>query len=85
MEELERIFCCLGMNPPTEDMADLLLDMDPKTTGKLNYNDFIVPMISYIQKGYDKYQHGKAHLYLHILLVFTSYRLPTPLDHHSTF
>ena len=46
------------MNPPTEDIADLLLDMDPKTTGKLNYNDFVVPMISYIQKGYDKYQLG---------------------------
>ena len=46
VEDLERIFCCLGLTPPSDDdMAGLVADVDPKKTGKMGFNDFFTPVV----------------------------------------
>jgi len=48
VEELERIFCCLGLTPPSDDLSDLVAEIDPKKTGKMGFNEFFLPVVRYV-------------------------------------
>ena len=53
-EELERIFSCVGLSPPTDDVQDLVAQIDPNKTGKLEFNEYISQVVPYIREGYEK-------------------------------
>jgi Ca2+-binding EF-hand superfamily protein len=51
--ELERIFCSLGHNIPSDEVAGLIRQIDPRNRGVLEYNAFIECVIPFLRDIYE--------------------------------
>jgi calmodulin len=50
--ELERIMNSLGQSPSFEDLERLVFKIDIKSTGLLQFNDFMMHVVPYLREGY---------------------------------
>ena len=55
--ELERVLCSLGQAASMDDITDLIVEIDRKNTGNLEFNAFVTHVIPYLRAGYKKSTH----------------------------
>ena len=81
LQDLERIFCCLGLSPSTDDVHELIAEIDPRKTGKLEFNAFISHVVPYLREGYEQYLHASlGHTHSHS--IHYQYALLTNITAH---
>jgi Ca2+-binding EF-hand superfamily protein len=51
-DDLERVLCSVGLTPSVEDLQSLLLKLDPKDFGTIEFNSFMKQVVPYVRKTY---------------------------------